>query len=478
MTILAVDFAAKRRSQRIQHVPHPECGELLHLGMMLGERIPRAAARLEPWLNAVHALVNTELEPWQTEAELDRLAMVLRRLCLGAAHAASDRALRSPRDCDFTATPDGEELPFGYERDIRPETLEARCHDYAPAPAGWHGSHVLFSSGQAAMNCLLLALTPRGANPATPPQVRHIGGYFETEELLAMLAGHGMIRELPKQGDQPADALILEPVYFDRAGRAHNTDVAEALRRNTISTAGMPSLAILDTTLLGSHCDLDALLELPGGDAPAPLLVRLTSGLKLDQAGLELANVGIVSIYQRDGQDYGHTDLTEKLRKARTLTGSGLSFDAIATLEAPWFLDRNTARRYTAAVLDNNARLAGRLAECGGIFSLISHPSLMAEGRCAAAAPYCLLQLHEDSAENYHLLEKVIARESKARNLRFDKGGSFGFRGHRYEAILPQAGECLPFLRVAMGARGGWSCDGIIDMLCDIARAPSLAALT
>jgi hypothetical protein len=29
-----------------------------------------------------------------------------------------------------------------------------------------------------------------------------------------------------------------------------------------------------------------------------------------------------------------------------------------------------------------------------------------------------------------------------------------------------------------MGARGGWSCDGIIDMLCDIARAPSLAALT
>jgi hypothetical protein len=477
MTILAVDFIAKPRLHR-GHVSHPECGELLQLGMMLAERIPFAAARLEPWLNAVHALVNTDLGPWQTEAELDRLALALRRLCLGTAHAASDRVLRSPRDRDVTATPDGEEISFGYERDIRPEALEARCVDYAPAPAGWHGNHVLFSSGQAAMNCLLLALTPRGANPATPPRVRHIGGYFETEELLAMLAGHGMIRELPKQSDESADVLILEPVYFDRAGRAHIADVAEALRHHTTSAAGIPSLAIMDTTLLGPHCDLEALLQLPGGDAPAPLLVRLSSGLKLDQAGLELANVGIVSIYQRDGQDYGHTDLAEKLRKARTLTGAGLGFDAIGTLEAPWFLDREIARRYTAAVLANNARLAQRLSECDGLFSLISHPSLMAQEQCAAAAPYCLMQLHEDSAENYRLLERVIARESKARNLRFDKGGSFGFRSHRYEAILPQAGECLPFLRIAMGARQGWSCDGIIDMLCDIARAPRLSVLS
>jgi hypothetical protein len=477
MTVLAVDFSAKSRTPRV-HVPHPECGELLRLGAMLAKKVPMAQTRLQPWMNAVRALSEAHLEPQQTEAELDRLVLALRRVCLGMAHATSDRALRSPRDRDITATPDGEEISFGYERDIRPETLEGRCADYAPAPAGWRADHVLFSCGQAAMHCLLLALTPRGANPATAPRVRHIGGYFETEELLAMLAGHGMIRELPKQSDEPADVLILEPVYFDRAGRAHIADVADALRRHAVSAAGMPSLAILDTTLLGPHCDLEALLPLPAGDEPAPLLVRLSSGLKLDQAGLELANVGIVSLYRRASQDYGHTDLTEKLRKARTLTGAGLGFDAIGTLEAPWFLDREISRRYTAAVLDNNARLARRLSECTGLFSLVSHPSLLASGPCAAAAPYCLVQLREDSAENYRLLEQIIARESKARNLRFDKGGSFGFRGHRYEAILPQAGECLPFLRIAMGARAGWSCDGIIDLLCDIARSPRLSALT
>jgi hypothetical protein len=476
MTVLAFDLMTKARAPRFL-APYPECGELLQLGTALAEKIPLAEAPLQPWVTAVRALGDTHLEPWQTEAELDRLALALRRICFGMAHAASDLALRSPRDRDITATPDGAEISFGYERDIRPEALEARLAAYAPAPAGWRADHALFSSGQAAMNCLLLALTPRGANPATSPRVRHIGGYFETEELLAMLAGHGMIRELPTQSDEPADVLIIEPVYFDRAGQAHVADVAGALLRHATSTAGIPSLVILDTTLLGPHCDLEALLPLPSGDGAAPLLVRLSSGLKLDQAGLELANVGIVSLYRRDGQDYGHIDLAEKLCKARTLTGAGLGFDAIGALEAPWFLDRDNARRYTASVLDNNKLLAQRLSECDGLFSLISHPSLMATGPCAAAAPYCVLQLHEDSAENYHRLEKVIAREAKARNLRFDKGGSFGFRGHRYEAILPQAGECLPFLRVAMGARDGWSRDGIIDMLCDIARAPNLSAL-
>ena len=57
------------------------------------------------------------------------------------------------------------------------------------------------------------------------------------------------------------------------------------------------------------------------------------------------------------------------------------------------------------------------------------------------------------------------------------KGGSFGFRGHRYEAILPEAGEITPFLRVALGARKGWSRDGVVTLLEEIARAPSIEAL-
>jgi hypothetical protein len=477
MNIVAVDFAG-RQGAPVAPPTHDECQALLQLGDSVGVRMPQAEGVLRSWRQAVSALQNADLEPAAFEAELDRLALALRRICLGLAHAASDRALRSPRDRDLTIAPDGEEIHFGYERSIEPEMLEARLRDYAPAPAGWQADHLLFSSGQAAMNCLLLALAPRGANPANPPRIRHLGGYFETEELLALMNSHGMVRELPMDGDDYADVLILEPVYFDRDAQVHRLDMTAALRRHCATAEGCPSLVIVDSTLVGPCFDLDPLLpqQLTCSEA-GHLLVRMSSGLKLDQAGLELANVGLVSLYRRANQDFA-IDPAEKLKKARTLTGAGLGFDAVGALQAPWFLDRDQARSYAEAVLENNALLAQRLsdsmAESGGLFSQVSHPSLGAES--GAAAPFVLIQLEDDSPENYDKLEKLIQREAKARDLRFDKGGSFGFRSHRYEAILPQTGEITPFLRVALGARKGWSRDGIIDLLCEIAQAKSLDA--
>jgi hypothetical protein len=112
-----------------------------------------------------------------------------------------------------------------------------------------------------------------------------------------------------------------------------------------------------------------------------------------------------------------------------------------------------------------------------GLFAQVSHPSLGVHDDGTGGAPYCLVQLADDRPENYQALEQLIAREAKARNLRFDKGGSFGFRGHRYEAILPEAGEITPFFRIALGARGGWSRDGIIEMLCEVAQRKSVAGV-
>jgi hypothetical protein len=473
MTVVAVDFAAKPSATTAEPT-RLECAELLYLGEALAAKIPSSAGLLTAWQAAVSALMDDDLPPWEMEGEIDRLALALRRICLGLAHAASDRALRSPRDQDLTMAPDGTAIDFGYERGIEPQTLEDRCERYAPAPKGWRADHVLFSSGQAAMNTLLLALSPRGATPTNPPRIRHLGGYFETEELVAMLASHGMARELPKLGIDTADVLIIEPVYFDRAAQSHIVDIQAALRAHCASVEGCPSLVIVDTTLNGPCFDLDRILPSEMGCLePPPLIARLSSGLKLDQGGLELANVGIVSLYRHASQSFT-IDPVEKLKRARVLTGTGLGFDAIGALEAPWFLDRGFARSYADSVFENNALLAERLAEIGeGLFAHISHPSLAVEG---AQAPFVLLQLHEDSPENYRRLEEIIARVGKARQIRFDKGGSFGFRGHRFEAILPEAGEITPFLRVSVGARKGWSRDGLIALLEELAAAKSLDA--
>ena len=66
------------------------------------------------------------------------------------------------------------------------------------------------------------------------------------------------------------------------------------------------------------------------------------------------------------------------------------------------------------------------------------------------------------------LLDKEIAAEALRRRLNFARGGSFGFRAHRYEIVKPETGEA-PFLRIALGRRGGWSCEGVIAMIAEMA---------
>jgi hypothetical protein len=50
------------------------------------------------------------------------------------------------------------------------------------------------------------------------------------------------------------------------------------------------------------------------------------------------------------------------------------------------------------------------------------------------------------------------------------KGGSFGFRGIRYELVEPKPEDGDPFLRVALGYRGGSSCNAMTELLAELAN--------
>lgn len=79
--------------------------------------------------------------------------------------------------------------------------------------------------------------------------------------------------------------------------------------------------------------------------------------------------------------------------------------------------------------------------------------------------------------KKYEALATVIAHESELRGLLFDRGGSFGFRGHRYEIVTPVPGRGRPFLRVAMGARDGPSFRGIVELMRELAQFDCMADL-
>jgi hypothetical protein len=204
-----------------------------------------------------------------------------------------------------------------------------------------------------------------------------------------------------------------------------------------------------------------------------PLVIQVSSGLKLDQAGLELANVGIVSLYAPASRQAQLESAHEGLRRVRRLNGTALTIDTVALLDVPFFLDPATFYEYSSAVFAHNARLA-RSVSAGQLFETIAHPALDARGLPWAQAPFVFFHLRDDEPACYAELESLVVEVAARRGLALERGGSFGFRGHRCEAIALDGAARNGLFKVALGARSGPSVDGIIALLIEIAAFSSI----
>jgi hypothetical protein len=154
------------------------------------------------------------------------------------------------------------------------------------------------------------------------------------------------------------------------------------------------------------------------------------------------------------------------LRRIRSLTGSGLTLDELAVLSAPWFLDRTYMQDYTAAIFAHNAALGSAIGRESAVFEERSHPSLVSPG---AEAPFCAVRLRGGDGAAHRRLLGIVDAEVGRRGLYATQGGSFGFRGHRYEMIEPDHEDGVPFLRVALGFRGGRTLEGLTALFRELA---------
>jgi hypothetical protein len=443
---------------------------LCDLAASIVDRMPQARLDLTPWLDALRMFDPSKLPPLKAEWELARRAGELRRLWLKTSRRWSDRIMKSPPTEQVTATPSGAVIDYGYERDLDPTHLEKRCAQLAGVQAGWTADHVLFSSGQAALAAILLALLAERRRGETLHAL-FLGNYFETHDLLDLFA-HTVVCDRVHDWGACAtpellsrnDLIVIEPVSYGREMRAFDLD--RLLNVWVGLGEERPRTLIFDTTLVGPRFPLAKILSgLWRPPTSTPLVVQLRSGLKLDQAGFELANVGIASLYAADNDRRDRAgSFGARLRKVRTTVGSGLTFDEIAVLEAPWFLDAATLSRHTDWVFAHNAALAQALWRAD---VNVGHSCLNSD-QSWAVAPFCTIHLATDEIEVYRALETQIGDEALRRGLLFDRGGSFGFRGHRYEVVEPDPARGAPFLRIAMGARGGPSLCGVIDLMVSL----------
>jgi len=420
-----------------------EAAALAGLGRSLAVARPDMAAAAGE-VEALAAAALTCAAPIEIERGLEQAARRLRAGWLKSVAAETARVLRSPTEREVERLARSPHDAYGYERDFQPESLEARCADFfGPPPVGWRARHLLFSSGQAALATLLLHLAEHRPGKL---KVAHVGAYFETRELVERACA-------PVAEAAEADCVIVEPIACD--GRFTSHDPAAMAARLTEGRT-----LVVDETLSAPESRAEAILR--RAEDPGVAVVRLVSGLKLLQQGLELANVGIVSLFAREAERAD--GLAEGLKRCRTLTGAGLRFVDALALEAPFFLDRRATEPYARAVFAHNAALARAVMEGNRIFKPLGEARLAGPG-----APYCAFELAAgNSVEALQALAGRIEGEAGRRGLLIERGGSFGFRGHRYEVIEPESGE-PPFLRVALGARGGHSCQGAIALMAELA---------
>lgn len=456
---------------------------LQELGESLESSFPALGPSIRVWLTAIRELNDSACLTFTPEAALASLAWDLRRRWLRFAHETADAQIKSPLRTASVSTPSGVPIVYGYERSIEPRLLEARCAAVTRVPPGWSADHVLFSSAQGALAAVLHWANATGFWDRESPHLMFAGNYFETQHALNAVCGRTLdwsrsksVGAVSSAQDRPSRTILIEPVFYDEAVNVFDLEAFH--RAWPAMFAANPALVILDTTLTGPTFPLNRLLEPLSGEA-APVVINIRSGLKLDQAGLELVNVGILSVYTHIATRASLLpDIGAALRHLRTVLGLGLTLDEISTLEAPWFLSMPHLRVHTGAVFDNNALLAHAMAEKNRLFAQILHPQFARPDCPWANAPYCIARLPDGNPQAYRLLESVIAQEVDRRGIQFDHGGSFGFRLHRFEAVVPDKDMGEPYLRIAMGARTGPSLQGVVDLMRDIAAAPGLETLT
>ncbi|MBF0358037.1 MAG: SUMF1/EgtB/PvdO family nonheme iron enzyme [Magnetococcales bacterium] len=500
---IKADFSQLKRVVDVEPIAsktpgRDECLHLLAMAEQIVAVVPKYAHRFANWQKKASSLLDdADLETLAGNSRLDSLAMELRSLWLEIAHRYSDPHLKSPPAGADKRLPLGLSAKFKYERLVYPRNLEKRCPDYRPSPEGWDCEHILFRSGLSAIAALFQVFGQvLSKDNKSIVNIDMFGGYFETEQILQAFASPLFhYQRIVKQAElflrverEKADVLFLEPVSYDWDLEALDF---EQLLNSLSLRATPPKVVVVDSTIVGNSFPLQQFISmLPG--SPPPLVVVLSSGLKLDQEGLELANVGILSLFYR--QEHKKVEkiamsLAAKMRKNRNLFGNGLLMDEMSVLDVPWFLDGKRFETHCSRVFANNSRLAKTISpiikQRRGIFSRISHPSISSTAQWPwAKAPFVVFHFNpeQDSEENHKFLVAAILQLSAERSLGLVNGMSFGFRGSRFEIIKPNAilhpnGKQKGLLKVAMGSRNGVAVDGIIELLAEVAGMSSCEEL-
>ncbi|WP_194749048.1 PLP-dependent transferase [Staphylococcus chromogenes] len=341
---------------------------------------------------------------------------------------------------------------FEYERGIPLSKIEKKWQYIIEGVAN---KTVLFSSGMSAIDSVLRTLI--NTKKKKKVKILCFCAYFETISLLKLydhshldiifIEKENEVKEILKK--DTVDILFIEPTKYN--WNLDNINISNLL--NMINKYNRKNLTyvVTDTTLHGENSIIESWIKNSLKDNNFLFFIDIKSGLKLNQLGLELSNLGIVNIYSNSKRYNVLLSLADSLKSVRVITGSNLSFFELCLLDSNFLGNSDYIKNYQEKIFENNSFFANNLNE-GGFIKKIVFPR---DSNINLLTPFLFIHLYNN--DDYENIMNYVKESFEKKGMFPPIGNSFGFRETRLELIETKDEIPIKVIKIACGTYKGAS---------------------
>lgn len=360
--------------------------------------------------------------------------------------------LKSPHLDNESSFNSNKNTYFEYERGLPLDKIEK---NWQYDIKGIANKTVLFSNGMSAIDSVLRTLI----NTKKKEKVRIVCfcAYFETISLLK-LYDHAHLEIIFAEtentlikflNNDEVDILFVEPTKYnwslDKINMPNLLRILKKYKRNKMV------YIVTDTTLHGENSIIEECVRSSLVDNRNLLFLDIKSGLKLNQLGLELSNLGIVNIYSNSARYNMLLNLADSLKSVRVITGANLSFYELCLLDSKFLGNSQDIKNYQEKIFDNNSFFDNNLKQ-GGCIKKIVFPR---GSNNKLPTPFLFIHLYNN--DDYEKVMDYIKDSFEKKNIEPPVGNSFGFRETRLELIKTKDEVPTKVIKIACGTYKGAS---------------------
>ena len=197
------------------------------------------------------------------------------------------------------------------------------------------------------------------------------------------------------------------------------------------------------------------------------MIVFYRSGIKLDHQGMELSNLGVMSIYFSSNLNHMGNKLKDYLTNNRSRMGLTLSLLESEVLNNDLIKD---GVPYATAILNNTYDFVKKLNIPDHSFiEKIIFPNINQNDE-DFMTPYFFLKLSEENEDDYIKLTNIVINECKRQNCSASFRTSFGFRNISFEYFKNNKLIAEKVFKIAPGKLKWYKYFLMIDIINTVAK--------